>query len=39
MVLVCLGAFGGLVCVVIHYVVPKRRARALNYQRDVLSKY
>jgi hypothetical protein len=39
MVMVDVGAFVGLVCILIHFVVPKRQARALNYQRDVLMKY
>jgi len=39
MVLVSFGAFCGLVCLMIHLVIPKRQARALNYQRDVLQKY
>lgn len=39
MVLLCVGAFTGLLCILIHFVIPKRQARALNYQRDVLSKY
>ena len=39
MVLMCVGAFLGSVCVLLHFVIPKRQARALNYQRDVLSRY
>ena len=39
LVLVSLGALLGLICLMIHFVVPKRQARALNYQRDVLSRY